>query len=266
MKNPFHSRLWILCLALTGVAALPTTNLAQGTNCFPAPTGLVGMWRGDGNTLDSGGTNNGTTPYGMAYAPGIVGQAFDFDSSSRRVSIPDQTAFRLTNSLTIEGWIFPRQYNSGFIFFRGDNRGGYDAWTVDMYQAGFLNFQIDDATNNYASLLAPIATNQWQHIAATLDGATGDMKIYINGVLISQTNTAVRPIGNLDPAYDPAVGIGNHGGSFHQFPFNGLIDEISLYSRALSQSEIQAIYSAGERGKCAPVAPSPSCVAAPAGL
>jgi len=99
---------------------------------------------------------------------------------------------------------------------------------------------------------APLPTGQWKHVAATLEGATGDMKLYVDGVLAAQTNTTVRPVGDLDPAYAPGLGIGGHSGTYGYFPFDGMIDEISLYSRALEPGEIQAIYTAGSAGKCAP--------------
>ena len=82
-------------------------------------------------------------------------------------------------------------------------------------------------------------------MAATLDDATGAMKLYMNGELVAQTVTTVRPFGDLDPASNPGVGIGNHGGyptTPHNFPFDGLIDELSVYNRALTAGEIQGIY------------------------
>ena len=76
------------------------------------------------------------------------------------------------------------------------------------------------------------------------------MKLYVNGALMAQTNTTIIPIRDLDPGSDPTIGIGNHGGTYWNFPFNGLVDELALFSRALSQTEIQAIYNYGITGKC----------------
>jgi hypothetical protein len=188
----------------------------------------------------------------MAYEPGKVGQAFSFNGGSSRLSVPDNASLKLT-SLTIEAWINVRG-NSGFILFRGDNRPGFDAYVLNMSESGQLLFQVQSLTTAVL-IAAPIAFNEWKHVAATLDDATGDMKLYIDGALMAQTNTPVRPLLDLDPQYDPALGIGNHGGTFHQFPFTGLIDEIALYSRALTQPEIQAIFLSGAAGKC-PLQPS----------
>ena len=82
------------------------------------------------------------------------------------------------------------------------------------------------------------------------------MSIYTNGVLADQTVTAVRPFGDLIPGDSPGVGIGNLNDGGNNFPFTGDIDEISLYNRALSAAEVQAIYSAGSAGKCLPTPPA----------
>jgi len=76
----------------------------------------------------------------------------------------------------------------------------------------------------------------WKQVTATLDGGTGDMRLYIDGVLVTNQITAVRPY-YIDPSQAPALGIGNtpYGGGF---PFIGLVDELVLYSRALSRAEV----------------------------
>ena len=236
------------------------------TTCVSLPSGLVGWWRAEGNANDSVAANNGVIQ-NVDFTNGMVGQAFLFHGYSlfpprSRISVPDQPAFELTDSLSIEGWINPAGAGgqSGVILWRGDCRGGYDPYFFQMNGDNTLSFTIEDASPQAASVTtsAPLANNQWYHVAATLNGNTGDMSIYINGVLAAQTNTSIRPFGPLISSQEPTIGIGNVGTSCWDFvPFNGAIDEISLYSRALSQSEIQAIYNAGSSGKCvsAPVAP-----------
>lgn len=236
-------------LGLMGLFAPSTQAQTNSNGCFAAPAGLVGWWRAEDDAADFTGANSGSFPFGAAFTNGVVGQAFDFDGSSRRVSIPDSPALQLTNAMTLEAWVYPRAYG-GFITFRGDNRGGLDNWTLDTYDTGFVKFSLIDPTNNAVSLRAPLALNQWQHVAATWSRASGVLRIYINGTLSAQTNSPLVPIGALDPASEPAIGIGNHGGTFHQFPFNGLIDELGIYNRALNSNEIAGIVAAGSAGKC----------------
>lgn len=211
--------------------------------------GLVGWWRAEGSAQDSAGRHDGTLPFGMNYAPGKIGQAFDFDGSRRRISIPDSPDFKLTQALTIEGWIYPRQYG-GIIFFRGDDRPALDPWQIDLRTPGFVGFQITDSQNRMARVEAPIQLNEWQHIAATF-GAGGKLKLFVNGEAAAETNTTIRPLGDLEPTQNPALGIGNIGGTAYNEPFHGMIDEMALYARALNPRQIRAIYEAGSAGDAA---------------
>jgi alpha-tubulin suppressor-like RCC1 family protein len=229
--------------------------------CAAPPSGLVGWWKGDGNTLDSFGGNNGVNQ-NVTYSNGVVGHAFAFDPENYSygtytgIQIADQPAYALTNSLSIEGWVRPRG-NGYIIFWRGDNRPGLDPYVVSMQANNTVLFQISDANGNGANVGTTLAYNQWCHLAATLDGASGTMSIYTNGVLAAQTNTTVRPFGALIQGDSPGVGIGNLNDGQNNFPFLGDIDEISLYSRALTAGEIQSIYNAGSAGKCVGVASQP---------
>ncbi|HEV2329453.1 MAG TPA: LamG-like jellyroll fold domain-containing protein [Verrucomicrobiae bacterium] len=206
--------------------------------------GLVGWWRGDGNALDSAGKHDGTLPFGMNYAPGPFGLAFDFDGTSRaRVSVPDSPDFRLAKALTIEGWIYPRRWG-GYVFFYGDDRAGLDPYKIDLPD-GNLRFQLTDAANLMVGIQAPVQLNQWQHIAATF-GRNGRMQLFINGKLVAATNTTLKPLNSLDPGQTPGIGLGNTQGTQYQTPFNGLIADMALYSRALPPRQIRSIFNNGK--------------------
>jgi hypothetical protein len=255
-----------LCLALLGAGPLAT--LAQQPACVSAPPGLIGWWRGEGNGNDSAGTNNAYSMPHVYFTNGVVGEAFAFDPENQPygtytgVRIADQPDYVLTNSLSIEAWIRPR--GDGYvIFYRGDNRSGLDPYTMSMGLNNILSFGITDANGNSAGVSTPIAYNQWWHVAGTLDGASGNLSLYTNGTLAAQITTTVRPLGNLIPQDSPGIGIGNVNDGFNNFPFRGDIDEVSLYNRALSALEIQAIYNADGAGKCRTPVP-PAIVSQPA--
>jgi len=247
---------------------VPPTPI-QDDSCVTPPSGLVGWWKGDGNTLDSSGLGNNGVAVNITYTNGIVGQAFACDPENypygtyNAVDIPDSPAYVLTNALTIEGWIRPR--GDGYcILSRGDNRTGLDPYVLSMQGNHTLDFFIEDGSGNSAFVGTELNYNQWYYVAATWDGSTGTMSIYTNGVLAGQIVTDVRPLGELIPEDHPGVGIGNVNDGFNNFPFTGDIDEISLYNRALTAFEVQAIYRAGSAGKC-PVT-EPACVPPPSGL
>jgi subtilisin-like proprotein convertase family protein len=221
--------------------------------------GIVGWWRGEGNANDSIYGNAGTA-YGSGYTgSGEVGQAFVFNYSfmGNRVQIPDTANYALTNAFSIEGWFKPTGTgHTGAILWRGDNRGGWDPYFFQMNNDSTLGFYIEDASNTSFGIntASPLTANQWYHVAATLDGVTGKMSIYVNGALAAQTNTTMRPFGPLVSADDPCLGIGNVGTAiWHDVALQGNLDEVSLYARALSTSEIKTIYGAGIAGKYDPV-------------
>ncbi|HTV39469.1 MAG TPA: LamG-like jellyroll fold domain-containing protein [Candidatus Sulfotelmatobacter sp.] len=225
------------------VCLLNSISLALAQSISIPREGLVGWWRGQGNAQDSAGNHDGVLPFGMHYAQGPNGLAFDFDGTSQdRVCIPDSPDFQLTNELTIEGWIYPRQ-SSGYIFFYGDDRAGLDPYKIDLPD-GCVRFQITDAANQTVGIQAPIQFNHWQHIAATF-GEYGQMQLFINGELVAATNTTLVPLDHLDPGWRPGIGIGNTQGTQYPTPFNGMISDIALYSRALTASEIRSIYENG---------------------
>ncbi len=235
--------------------------------CTAPPSGLVGWWKGDGSTTDLIGGNTGTLVNGT-YTNGVVGMAFSFDPDSfpwgtyTGLRIPDQPVFAITNSLTVEAWVRPRG-NGYYIMSRGDNRPGFDPYGLGMQGNNVLRFQVADQFNNPAYVETTLPMYQWTHIAATLDDSTGNLSIYTNGQLAVQSQTSIRPFGELESNRSPGLGIGNVNDGFNNFPFIGDIDEIALYNRALSPDEIQAIYLAGSAGKCVP---ETNCEPPPASL
>ena len=215
--------------------------------------GLVSHWTGDNTALDSVGTNHGTLVSGATYSAGQIGQAFSFDGINDRVGIADSASLKLTGSLSIEAWI-KADDASGVIFFRGDDRGGLDPYNFSFDGAGLLQFAVTTSANVSAVLRTSVPLGQFVHVVGTLDDATGAMGLYVNGVLMAQNNTALRPFGDLDPASNPGVGIGNHGGypaTPHNFPFDGLIDDLKVYDRALTSQEVLDDFNAG-KGALAP--------------
>jgi Concanavalin A-like lectin/glucanases superfamily/PEP-CTERM motif len=213
----------------------------------PPANGLVSWWTGDGNGNDSANGHNGVVGSGVDFVPGINNQAFNFtqagaNAGTSRVYVPDDNAFKLTGSLSIAAWV-KGDTHSWTILLRGDNRSGLDPYGFGFSPNGHLGFTVTAGPSSYTSLEVPtfLPDNVWMHVAATLDDATGDMRIYVNGVVSAETFTSDRPFADLDPGQEPSLGIGNVSGHFYNFPFVGQIDEVLLYSRALSQAEITAL-------------------------
>jgi hypothetical protein len=232
---------WLWTAVLLGL------GISVSAQIYSPPTaGLVGWWRGENNGNDSSGNgHNGTLGSTVNFGPGISGQAFSFQGGlgSGRVYVPDSPDFQLTSSLSIAAWInLSQPQATGAILMRGDNNAGLDPYIFGLSSAGTLDFVVE-STGPYTELISPNALplNQWVQVTATLDGSTGDMRIYVNGILDSETYTTVRPFADLDPYQDPSIGIGNASGTLYNFPLVGLEDEVLLYSRALTPDEVAAL-------------------------
>ncbi len=229
------------------------------------PSGIVSWWTANNTAADALGLNNATLS-NVTYTTGEVGKAFSFNGTNGWAALGDPSSLAFTASFTIEGWIkvngLPTNYNFGSIMFRGDDRGGLDPYSLDLLPDGQLRFEVCSGPGT-ADVYAPVAVGQFVHVAATLDDATGAMTLYENGAVVAQTTTTVRPFGALDPTQEPGVGIGNSNAlDNYDVPFNGLIDELSVYNRALTAGEVFGIYKAGSSGKViSPIAVSdPSVV------
>jgi hypothetical protein len=217
-----------------------------GTNCLSAPSGLVAWWPGESNADDVVGGNNGTMQNGASYAPGFVGTAFSFTGTDEAVLIPYAPSFNLSamSGWTIEAWVNPASFNNSSwptIYAEGywDASLGLDSGT------GALDSYINNANRFIGSVAVPLG--QWSHVALVYDGT--NRTFYVNGVFAGAGSApGINPdndtscIGNVIP---------NESSSF-----NGLIDEVSIYNRALSFDEIAAIYLAGSHGKCEDVPPA----------
>lgn len=236
------------------------------TACAAPPSGLAAWWRGEGNALDVTGVNNGSVQTGMSYSAGKVGGGFRGagTTNSNRIYVPDSPSLALDRSLSIEGWVRLSASGNYTIITRADDRDYRGSYAVSIFNGGFL-FEVLSGPNGNGLFVGnpnPVPLNQFVHFAGTLDDATGEMKFYINGSLVNQKVTSIRPFRDLDPTKNPRIAIGNlaHSGLARD-SFNGVIDELSVYNRALSITEIQAIYNAGTAatgaaGKCLPVAKS----------
>jgi autotransporter-associated beta strand protein len=212
--------------------------------CDPAPSGLVAWWPGDGNANDITGGNNGELQNGTAFVPGVVGQAFSFDGVDDQVIIPGFCNLLPTNEVTVEFWQKVGSVRSQFNFCPATPNGNNIFDVSGPWADGVFYWEFGNA-NTHAGQLAYTPTNSiigtWQHFACVASQNGNYMKIYRNGVLEAQK-----------PGMTPFVGTNEDfvlgGDAIH--PYDGQLDEVSIYNRELNAAEILAIYNAGIVGKC----------------
>jgi RHS repeat-associated protein len=223
--------------------------------CAPSPQGLVSWWAGQGNANDSIGFNNGMLVNGATFAPGKVGQAFNLDGTNDYVQVPDSAQIRLGTSFSVELWFYQRSAKPG------DGSRLLDKVTAGQSD-GYLLDTYDGATGRKLRLCmggscgrgnTVYSLNAWHHAAVTYDGTT--LTLFLDGQPDGSFAGIPAPPVNALPLFIGAPHVGCGGGCGLVEYFNGLLDEVSLYDRALVASEVQAIYNAGTVGKCPPPVP-----------
>jgi hypothetical protein len=210
----------------------PLTNAA---GCILAPTGMVNWWPGEGNAMDIFGGNTGTPQDGFSYAQGKVGLAFHFDGSTGHL---DPGAASIPPPWTACFWVNRQDAPGTAAALTGD---GINELKLEQYnrtrKVGITQIGVGDYVYNYT---APAGT--WVHLAFVGTG-TGTA-LYTNGVF--QGTLAINiPL--------PRAYLGAGYVSLHSKVIDfmlGSLDEVVFFDRALSETEINAIYSAGSAGLC----------------
>jgi len=195
--------------------------------------------------VDSSGSGNpGTlTNMGRDTSPtiGKLGQALSFDGVDDYISIPDAVPLRLGKNMTVSAWVKPFSF-PGFQSYVVKGNGGDRNYFLDSNSSGNIRFGFfNGSTYPLVVSATPVAAAQWTHIMGTYDGS--NIRIYINGVLDNtqaDTSTPVQPTDIL--------AIGRLGSVSSDFT-NGSVDDVRIYSRALSANEIRGLYNTGAGSK-----------------
>jgi hypothetical protein len=216
------------------LAVLFTANImAQVPNYVPT-NGLVGWWPFNGNANDqSGNGNNGTTGSGVTLTSDRFfsnNAAYDFNGSGNisLTSLPTTGA----QDFTISGWVKTNNttVRKGIACWGQDNP--WQSTYFFVTNTGYLNFGF--AYNGGPQSSTFIADNQWHHVAVTC--ISGLIQLYLDG---QPTATALQMNPNISGT-NKALGanIDNSGSN----NFNGALDDIGIWNRALTQWEITNLY------------------------
>ncbi len=224
-------------------------------DCVSLP-GIVSWWTGDGTANDLVGPNNGTLLGAGGYADGEVGPAFNLDGQSAWIDIPNSASLNPTGPFSVECWIKASSQQSSPQSLIVDKSHGFTdgtGWAIQTNPNGTAAFfyGIGGPTGDASYFPFVVTTNsvlddQWHHLAGVWTGT--QLEIYEDGVLQDSLSETTLPASNTR---DAEIGRSWGGGSPTRF-FNGLIDEVTFYNRALSASDVQAIFNAGAAGKCKP--------------
>ncbi len=226
-------------------------KLQQSTN-VDASNGLIGYWTFDGDDVSgttaydrSSGGHNGTLTNGPTLTRGQVGQAVSLDGSDDRVAITDAATFDVGAAGSWCHWFYSTATQSSKAGFSHGNSTG-DYVTISGYlttNSTVLSSYIRISSTAYSVSLAKSTgtwNSKWYHVCTTFDKTLSSkrLKLYVDGVLAATSDAAN---GNIDAGDEPLVGTWRNGGSLLT-PFQGYIDDVRVYSRALSATEVQQLY------------------------
>ena len=199
-------------------------------------------WPADGSSADAVGENDGILKNGARYADGIDGQAFSIDGRNDYLFL--QTYPDMSEAFTYSAWLYfnvfrfdeeQTWFNNNQVFLR-------KAFESDGSRPGIWVTTTDDGPEPRAQGVTSFRPETWYHTVGTWDGT--ELRIYVNGRLEDRTSRR----GTLtDLAVQARIGQGGQR-FLDTWQFSGRIDDVRIYSRALNETEVKALYDALSTG------------------
>ena len=223
---------------------------------------LVGWWKFDETSgtsaADSSGTGNtGTLTNAPAWTTGGMNNgALTFNGNNQYVSAPDAASLKPA-SVTVSAWVKPNDLStyttcggatqSYIVFKRNSQTGWFEGYNLFASPDGSVVFKTHDAgggggnTGIAASGAGALPLGQWTHIVGTF--SQPDMKLYLNGALVASSTYNFPLDYGTRPLFIGRSGeCGGSGEGIWDGYFNGTIDDVRVYNRALSAADIMTLY------------------------
>lgn len=255
--------------AFLGSGLLPAlgsteTIIDVGVTCSAPIAGLEALYRGDGDLTDATGLHPGVQENSLGFAAGRVGQAFDFQGTGG-VAVPD-SAWLNRQDFTVDAWVYPTAYTGrediivnreasaaslDTIQFELGIRGPLDpVGTIPLGNLAVFVSGLNGMPNNHNGWTdagASVPLNRWSHVAMAVE--PGRVRVFLNGVKVSE----FAGLTGAMPSMDAPFRIGARSQTFQGWEadrFDGRIDEVGVYTRALANGEVASLFAAGAAGRC----------------
>lgn len=205
------------------VTELNETSIIDGLVAYYTMDSLTGT-----TLLDNSGNNNNGTNYGATLTTGISNNALSFNGSSDYVDCGNITSLNGLSEITVSCWAYSINFaQSAMLVMKNPVNTVWEMYleipaNVWKWRGGGIgNFMVASLPSN----------NNWHHLLVTQSGINAIM--YLDGIVV-RTNTA-----DVLGTSTGSVNIGRCTGTYY---FNGLIDEVRIYNRALSAAEVKQLY------------------------
>ncbi|RMD45905.1 LamG domain-containing protein [Candidatus Pacearchaeota archaeon] len=201
-----------------------------------------------GNPQDTSGLGNSVilTRGVTRNLPGKFNRAFGFNGINGTVDVAYSQAFNFTNAITVSAWVFPAPYGASVdrdIVSRYRSLGNHRSWVLQIKNRRPRFVACSNgglASCVYATGTTTMVPGRWYHIVGRWNGTNLD--VYLNGV---SENPQPDPINRLYSSTIPPLSIGRDVSVLGNGYFRGGIDEVAIWNRALSDSEILDLYKRG---------------------
>lgn len=218
---------------------LNVINAPAPTPAFVSQERLVGYWKLDeisgSIAADSSGNNNGILINNPMRVAGKINNALRFNGISNFVDLGTSSLLRPAGDMTVSAWVNINQISGTRGIVGGRGAGNDYQMPYGLRYADNFSFNLGEGNNVAIAAGGTVVLGEWAHIAGTVSG--NNLSLYKDGVLAgSAIFSGIRQSGSMI-----VIGADQPGAGFA----NGSIDEIKIYNRALSPSEILADYNAG---------------------
>ena len=172
---------------------------------------------------------------GANWTQGKFGWCLSFDGVDDYVEVPDSASLNITDEITVEAWVngdLASQYK-GILEKRDSTESGFAllSWGADSIKFEITNIGLYIQKTGLESF-------RWYHVVGTYDSSIGKGCLYINGVKVGEKTVSGTIKTNNARLFIGSRGIGDKPAAY----FNGTIDEVRIYNRALSAEEIKRLY------------------------
>jgi hypothetical protein len=251
-----------LTLFLTSLTLLFSTAAQAQVPSYVPTDGLVGYWPFNGNANDESGNGNNGVSTGVnliADRNGELNSAYEFTTNGwspgsqlSEVYIPYNNSFNVSQ-ISISTWI--KTYDWGWPgswgviiarFEQGYSNPNGESWAIGvstlsnpLNNGELRSVLIEHPQNNFENIGNQLSVNDWTHLTVTFDGFVH--RQYIDGVLAYQSSAPVGFVLNQQGTSGISIGVSDQANG-HWQPYNGVIDDIGIWNRALTADEVLALY------------------------
>jgi len=206
---------------------------------------LLAYYTADNTPNDSLGNYNLTAVNGANYGTGIINQGFNFDGVNDYYNGGNVLDFDGNTPFSFNLWVNPTSISNDMLFWKMNPLLTTSGYICYIYTGNLLEFALQNSSSNriYAKTSTAISGSVFSMITITYDGSkdVSGVKIYINGVSDTLTTIDNTLTGSTSNTENLSFGRGESSVNY----FGGIMDEVGIWNKELTASEVTELYNSG---------------------